>query len=193
MMTAGPKVDPSQTHFHVLGLDENATIVKRQVAEAYEKRARECRQRLAKIDAGSEEAAALQARLAQLNAAKAVLLPRKSRDAYKEQVQHLRDAQRELESQTGQASSGKAGQDGSAVLLLHLRQQVERAREEIRKLHEKQYERHAHDHQEGRRPQEAPRQEEAPGDAQQRRRTAPAGARAAALAELAARRAVKRF
>ncbi len=191
-MKKGPKVDPSQTHFDVLGIDENATIVKRQVEEAYERRARECMQRLAKIDSRSEEAAALRARLAQLNAAKAVLLPRKSRDEYKERVQQLRDAQRELERETSQGSKGRGGQEGSAVLLLHLRQQVERTREDLRKLHEQQHERHAHDH-EGGRQARADEQDEEPEDEGVRRRTAPAGRKAAALAELAAHRPVKRF
>lgn len=191
-MRKGPQVDPSQTHFEVLGLDENATIVKRQVEEAHERRARECVQRLAKIDSGSAEAAAVRARLAQLNAAKAVLLPRKSRDEYKARVQQLRDAQRDLEQETGRGSRTGGGQEGSAVLLLHLRQQVERTRDDLRKLHEQQYERHAHDHQGGRR---APTDEldEEPDEDDLRRRTAPAGRRAAALAELAAHRLVKRF
>jgi hypothetical protein len=191
-MRKGPKVDPSQTHFEVLGLDEDATIVKRQVDEAYERRARECVQRLAKIDAGSEEAAALRGRLAQLNAAKAVLLPRKSRDEYKQRVQQLRDAQRELEQETNQGSRGRGGQEGSAVLLLHLKQQVERTREDLRKLHEQQYERHAHDHGGARQAQDD-EQDEEPEDDEVRRRTAPAGRRAAALAELTAQRPVKRF
>jgi hypothetical protein len=192
-MSKGPKVDPSQTHFAVLGLDENATIVKRQVTEAYERRARECVQRLAKIDARSAEADALRARLAQLNAAKAVLLPRKSRDEYKDRLQHLRDAQRELEEETSRGAGGRGGQEGSAVLLLHLRQQVERSLEDLRKLHEQQYERHAHDRGDGPRAEDDDEPKEEIQDDQIRRRTAPAGRRAAALAQLAAQRPVKRF
>ena len=134
-MEPGPKADPSRTHFDVLGLDEDATIVKRQVEQAYQRRAPECTRRLAKIDGSSEEAAAVRARLAQLNAAKAVLLPRKSREEYKAKLQQLRDAERELEAETSQATGAKGGKETSAVLLLHLRQQVERAREELRKLH----------------------------------------------------------
>jgi hypothetical protein len=191
-MKKGPQVDPSQTHFEVLGLDENATIVKRQVEEAYERRARECVQRLAKIDARSTEAAAVRARLAQLNAAKATLLPRKTRDEYKGRVQQLRDAQRDLEQETSQGSRGRGGQEASAVLLLHLRQQVERTREDLRKLHQQQYERHAHDH-EGGRQTPAEELDEESGDGEVRRRTAPAGRKGAALAELAARHLVKRF
>jgi hypothetical protein len=191
-MRKGPQVDPSQTHFEVLGLDENGTIVKRQVEEAYERRARECVQRLAKIDSGSAEAAAVRARLAQLSAAKATLLPRKSRDEYKGRVQQLRDAQRDLEQETSQGSRGRGGQEGSAVLLLHLRQQVERTREDLRKLHEQQYARHARDHEGG---GQVPTDEldEEPEAGEVRRRTAPAGRKAAALAELAAHRLVKRF
>jgi hypothetical protein len=192
-MRKGPKVDPSQTHFAVLGLDENATIVKRQVREAYERRAPECVQRLAKIDAGSAEASALRARLAQLNAAKAVLLPRALRDGYKARVQQLRDAQRELEEETSRGTDRKGGQEGSAVLLLHLRQQVERSLEDLRKLHEQQYERHAHDHEGGPRADDDDESEEEFEDDEVRRRTAPAGRKAAALAQLAAQRPVKRF
>lgn len=190
-MKPGPKADPSRTHFDVLGLDEDATIVKRQVEEAYQRRAPECVQRLAKIDGSSEEATAVRARLAQLNAAKAVLLPRKSREEYKAKLQQLRDAERELGAETSQASGARGGKETSAVLLLHLRQQVERTREELRKLHAQQYERHARDHSGGSQGEPQAQEDAAEADGV-RRRTAPAGPKAAALAELAARRPARR-
>jgi len=184
-----PGADLSRSYFEVLGLDEDATTVRRQIEEAYERRARQLIQRLAKIDASSEEAEALRGRVAQLNAAQGVLLPRKLRDEYRRQLQKLRDAERDLERETGKRPGG--GKDPSAVLVLHLRQQVERARDELQKLHERQCKQHAHDHEGGASP--APEDDDAqPGTEQKRRRTARAGARAAALAALARRRPVRR-
>jgi hypothetical protein len=189
-MEATGRADLSRSYFAVLGLDEDATTVRRQIEEAYERRARQLIQRLAKIDASSEEAEALRGRVAQLNAAKAVLLPRKSRDEYRQQLQKLREAERELERETGKRPGG-GGKDASAVLTLHLRQQVERAREELQKLHERQCKQHAYDHEGGAR--DAAEADEAEPEAdQKRRRTARMGARAAALAALAARRPVRR-
>jgi hypothetical protein len=184
-MNTGPRVDPLQPHFAVLGLDENVPIVRRQIEEEYEKRARQCQQRLAKIDPASEEADAQRARLAQLNAAKAVLLPRKSRQSYADLLRRLRTAERELKEATAKGGAT------SAVLILHLRQQVERVREELQRTHQEQRERHARDHL----GEAAPEAEDEPiGSAGEttRRRVARAGERAAALAALAARRPVRR-
>ncbi|MBM3497173.1 MAG: hypothetical protein FJX74_00740 [Armatimonadetes bacterium] len=189
-MSSPEKIDPLQTHFEVLKLNENATIVRRQIEEEYEKRARQHLQRLAKLDPGSEEAETVRARLAQLNAANAVLLPRKSRREYSDLLRKLRTAERDLAEAGGKRTSGK-GQDGSAVLILHLRQQVERVREELRRLHEEQYRRHANDHLD----EAAGAAAVDEGDAQEegaRRRVARAGERAAGLAALLARRPVKR-
>jgi hypothetical protein len=184
-------IDPLQTHFDVLKLDENATIVRRQIEEEYEKRARQAKQRLAKLDESSDEAEALRARLAQLNAAKAVLLPRKMRQEYSDLLRKLRTAERDLAEATGKRTSGNA-KDGSAVLILHLRQQIERVREELQRVHEEQYRRHAHDHlDEGERPDTE--EEEEAQDGGTRRRVARIGERASALAALAARRPVKRL
>jgi len=189
-MSPVEKVDPQQTHFRVLGLDENATIVRRQIEEEYEKRARQHVQRLAKLDEASEEAEAVRARLAQLNAAKGVLLPRKSRQEYSDLLRKLRTAERDLAEESGKGSGTKAG-DRSAVLILHLRQQVERVREELQRVHEEQYRRHAQDHLGGARP-ESGNEDEAPEEGGGRRRVARAGERAAALAALASRRPTKR-
>ncbi len=190
-MSPADKVDPLQTHFEVLRLDENATIVRRQIEEEYEKRARQTMQRLAKLDESSEEAEALRARLAQLNAAKAVLLPRKSRQEYADLLRKLRTAERDLAEASGKRTSGQ-DKGGSAVLILHLRQQIERVREELQRVHEEQYRRHAHDHLGDGAPVEAGDEDEAQEEGA-RRRVARAGERAAALAALAARRPVKRF
>ena len=189
-MSPAEKIDPQQTHFRVLGLDENATIVRRQIEEEYEKRSRQHVQRLAKLDGASEEAETVRARLAQLNAAKGVLLPRKSRQEYSDLLRKLRTAERDLAEETGKGSGGKAG-DRSAVLILHLRQQVERVREELQRVHEEQYRRHAQDHLgEGR--AETDDGDEAPQEGGGRRRVARTGERAAALAALASRRPMKR-
>jgi len=190
-MSSVPKVDPLQTHFQVLGLDEDATIVRRQIEEEYEKRARQYVQRLTKIDEGSEEAETLRARLAQLNAAKAVLLPRKLRHEYAERLRKLRTTERELAEATGKGTGGK-GKDGSAVLILHLRQQLERVREELQRVHEEQYRRHARDHLGETRAEADDEREQAEQEAT-RRRVGRAGEKAAALAALAARRPVKRY
>jgi len=188
-MSSVQKVDLLQTHYQVLGLDENATIVRRQIEEEYEKRARQHQQRLVKIDEASDEAAALRDRLAQLNAAKAVLLPRKSRQEYADLLRKLRTAERDLAEATGKGG-GKSG-DSSAVLILHLRQQLERVREEVQRVHEEQHRRHAHDHLGEARPG-ADDEEEVQAEGA-RRRVARVGERASALAVLAARRPVKRF
>ncbi len=189
-METTPKADLGKSYFEALGLDEEATIVRRQIEEAYERRARQLIQRLAKLEASSEEAEALRGGLAQLNAGKAILLPRKLRDEYRQQLQKLRDAERELERETGKRPGGD-GRDASAVLILHLRQQVERAREELHKLHERQCKQHAYDHEGGER-STSEKEDTAPEADQKRRRTARLGARAATLAALAARRPVRR-
>jgi hypothetical protein len=181
-------VDSSATHFEVLGLDESVTIVRRQIEEAYEKRAAPLRQRVEKLGANAPEAAGLRARLTQLNAARAVLVPRKHRDEYKLSLQKLRDAERDLERESGKKPG--EGKGSSAVLILHLRQQVERAREELQKLHERHYKQHASGEGDDR---SAGTEDEAEADVEEkRRRTVRAGARATALAELAARRPVRR-
>jgi hypothetical protein len=185
-MSPVEKVDPQQTHFRVLGLDENATIVRRQIEEEYEKRARQHVQRLAKIDEASEEAEAVRGRLAQLNAAKGVLLPRKSRQEYSDLLRKLRTAERELAEATG-----KGAGDRSAVLILHLRQQVERVREELQRVHEEQYKRHAQDHL-GEARTASEDEDEAPAETEGRRRVARTGERGAALAALASGRPIKR-
>jgi hypothetical protein len=189
-MSPVEKVDPLQTHFEVLRLDENATIVRRQIEEEYEKRARQVIQRLAKLDEASEEAEAQRARLAQLNAAKAVLVPRKSRQEYADLLRKLRTAERELAEATSKRTGGNA-KDGSAVLILHLRQQIERVREELQRVHEEQYRRHAHDHLGEARPEADV--EEVAVEEGTRRRVARVGERGAALAALAARPLVKRL
>jgi len=189
-METTSKADLGKSYFEVLGLDEDATIVRRQIEEACERRARQLIQRLAKIDASSDEAEALRGRVAQLNAAKAILLPRKPRDEYRQQLQKLRDAERDLERETGKRPGG-GGKDASAVLVLHLRQQVERARDELQKLHERQCKQHAYDHEGGAR-SVSEDDDAQPETGQKRRRTARMGARAAALAALAGRRPVKR-
>lgn len=183
------RVNPLHTHYQVLGLDENATIVRRQIEEEYEKRARQCLQRLAKIDETSDEAETLRARLAQLNAAKAVLLPRKSRQEYAELLRKLRAAERELAEATRKDTGGRKGEQ-SAVLILHLRQQVERVREELQRTHEEQYRRHANDHLGDVRARDDKDPE--PPRETARRRVARVGERAAGLAALASRRLVKR-
>jgi DnaJ-class molecular chaperone len=189
-MEASQHADLSRSYYEVLGLDEDATIVRRQIEEAYERRARQLIQRLAKIDASSEEADALRGRVAQLNAAKAVLVPRKLRDEYRQQLHKLREAERELQRESAKGPGG--GREGtSAVLLLHLRQQVERTREELTKLHERQCRQHALDHEGGERAGQAEEGAEAESE-ERRRRTVRLGPRAADLAALAARRPVKR-
>jgi len=190
-MRTGPQADPVQTHFAVLGLDEDATLVRRRIEEEYEKRARQCLQRLAKIDDASPEAETLRARLAQLNAAQAILVPRKSRQEYSDLVRKLRTSERELAETTGKGGSGRAA-DSSAVLILHLRQQVERIREELQRTHEEQCRRHARAHlgDEGQ-AQDTDEGEDASSEAT-RRRVARIGEPAAVLAALAARRPLKR-
>jgi hypothetical protein len=190
-MSPAEPIDPLQTHFDVLKLDENATIVRRQIEEEHEKRLRQVLQRLAKLDESSDEAEALRARVAQLNAARAVLLPRKSRQEYADLVRKLRTAERDLSEASGKRSSGNA-KDGSAVLILHLRQQIERVREELQRVHEEQYRRHAYDHLDEEARPDADDEDEAQ-DEGTRRRVARVGERAAGLAALAARAPVKRF
>jgi hypothetical protein len=189
-MSPTDAIDPLQTHFEVLRLDENATLVRRQIEEEYEKRVRQHVQRLAKLDAASEEAETVRARIAQLNAAKAVLLPRKSRQEYADLLRRLRTAERDLAEATGKRTAGKS-KEGSAVLILHLRQQIERVREELQRVHGEQYRRHANDHL-GEAAPEAADDDLAAEDTGARRRVARAGERAAALAALAARPLVKR-
>ena len=188
-MSSDVKVDPSQTHFQVRGLDENATVVRRQIEEAYEKRATQVHGRLRKIDPQSEEAKAQGARLGQLNAARAVLVKRSLREAYKEQLRTYREAQRDLADEQRKSKGKEEG--SSAVLVLHLRQQVERLREEQEELHKAQYARHAYDHDESKRPAKEQVTAEQ-GEEAMRRRTAPAGEAARGLAELAGRRPVRR-
>jgi hypothetical protein len=189
-MSSVGKVDPLQTHFEVLSLDENATIVRRQIEEEYEKRARQLIQRLAKIDEASPEAEAVRAKLAQLNAAKAVLLPRKSRQEYSDLLRKLRTAERDLAEASSKGTGGRAG-GSSAVLILHLRQQIERVREELQRAHEEQHRRHAHDHLGEGRP-DADDEEEEARDGATRRRVGRVGERAAALAALAVVRPANR-
>ena len=110
-MSTSDAVDMAQTHYRVLGLDENATIVRRQIEESYEKRATQVLQRLEKIDTDSDEAAEQRARLAQLNAARGVLVPRKAREAYKGQLGKLREAERALKTEEGKAG-GKGFRKG---------------------------------------------------------------------------------
>jgi hypothetical protein len=190
-MESVPRADLTKSYFAVLGLDENATIVRRQIEEAYERRTRPLIQRLAKIDASSEEAEALRGQVAQLNAAKAILLPRKLRDEYKQSLQKLRDAERDIERETGKRPGGES-RESSAVLILHLRQQVERARDELTKLHERECRQHAHDHEGGARAVSEDDEAAEPDAEGKRRRTIRLGSRAAALAALAARRPVRR-
>ncbi|MGQ9729658.1 MAG: hypothetical protein ACUVX8_00150 [Candidatus Zipacnadales bacterium] len=188
-MSKGLIVDSLKTHYQVLGLAENVTLVRRQIEEAYEKRARECEQRLAKLDPASEEAEGLRHRLAQLKAARAVLLPRKSRAQYAEQLQKVRAAERELAEATRKDKGRKQG-DSSAVLLLHLRQQVERRREALQRLHEEHYRRYGYDNGSGNGTVVGV---DGASPEPTKRRVARLGEHAAALAELAARRPLKRY
>ena len=88
-------------------------------------------------------------------------------------------------------ATGKGAGDRSAVLILHLRQQVERVREELRRVHEEQYKRHAQDHL-GEARTASEDEDEAPAETEGRRRVARTGERGAALAALASGRPIKR-